>query len=233
MFSLSNAGRSLMVALGLAVAAPTYGVILPVSNPSFESVQNDQGGWTHEGNTDNWSNHFSGLATSLVPMANADGNWYVGVSSNASIGKRGGYQQLDGYTFEAGYEYTLEVAVGRRGDHDTLNLASTHWGIALGYFESGTLTILDEIDGMIFKGEGGVFHDVSLVYTADAAAAGKTITVVLFNWADTTDGTNGDFDDSFSQAVFDNVRLGYAIPEPASAALIGLGAMLMLSRRRR
>ena len=33
--------------------------------------------------------------------------------------------------------------------------------------------------------------------------------------------------------AFDNIRFGQAIPEPASLALVGLGGVLMLGRRRR
>jgi hypothetical protein len=209
---------------------------IAVSNPSFENLTGagDQGGWTYEGDVEDWSGTLGGVADShatwSADMQNNHGTWYAAVGSHAwAIG----YQELSD-TYVAGAEYQLKVAVGRRSDHDGLGVSDTHWGLALGYIEEQSFVALAEIDGTIAlnSGQGGIFVDQAVTYTTDAAGLGNNIVIGLINHGGTSNGTYSD--PNFSASVFDNVRLeANVIPEPGTLGLlfVGLAALGLIRRR--
>lgn len=127
-------------------------------------------------------------------------------------------QDIDA-TFEAEMTYILDVAVGRRIDHDVLSLPSNDWMVSFHDQETGEL--LSSIDGSTIVGAGGNLFDQQLVYIPDADDLGKGIQIRLSN---ITDGAAGGVN-------FDRVNLT-VIPEPASFALFGL-ALFATARRRK
>ena len=114
----------------------------------------------------------------------------------------------------AGTTYTLTVDV-----FQTDNFTGSQASIWLFGSDAGFGTALAETTG-IAPPQNGTLFDQTVMFTATAGqATGQTIGIAL----GATTGT---------QVRFDNVRLD-AIPEPSSFALLGLGGLALVLRRRR
>lgn len=214
-----------------------YSGDLTVYNPSFEIVTDPNAAFNAAGTGDlaNWFNITNGLVSNDPAQVGAQsrtvGIAAPGIPANFTDGIDGEYaghinsgavrslvQNIDA-AFVEGMIYTLEVAVGRRVDHDALSLDPADWEIAFHLQETGEKVA--SITGQTIPGTGGIFFDQELEFVADANAAGNGIQIRL---------TNLNTQASFNAVNFDSVNLT-VIPEPASFALFGL-ALLTLARRR-
>jgi hypothetical protein len=74
--------------------------------------------------------------------------------------------------------------------------------------------------------------DGTLIATVPIAGAVFGGTNIFFGMFDINDGSSSDPNDFLNTAVFDNVRVE-AIPEPSSAALLGIACFASLARRSR
>ncbi|XAL99502.1 PEP-CTERM sorting domain-containing protein [Phycisphaeraceae bacterium D3-23] len=196
---------------GAAMAAP-----VAISNHSFENPDvGGAGGWS-DANVD-WGDDAGASPeefTEHIAGFSADGVNHTGVNTGSLI------TQDVAATYTSGMQYTLTVAIGNRGSQGTLDEddaeirlvdASNGNILASSIFNTGALTADD------------TFTDVSIVYNAGAGVDGNGIRIELA----AIGATAG------SRAHYDNVRLDEAIPEPGSLALLGLGGLTLLRRRRK
>jgi hypothetical protein len=204
------------LAVGLAVPAPASATPIPVSNYSFETLLPSGGlpigcggscaysvdsipGWTNSGTSGQW---FIGGYAGNPPAY--DGN-YIAYSNDNPISQNVA-------TAVPGTTYTLQVELLHRTDAALAGVVQ----LEIGGSPVATATGVD--------GGPGTWSDWTAVYTAAAADAGKTVTILL-----STTGPQGDFDD-----VRLNASELASIPEPASMALFGVGLTgLGMIRRRR
>ena len=94
------------------------------------------------------------------------------------------------FSFVAGHQYTLDVNVGRRADHDALSLPSTGWKVSLNYADDGTQ--LAAVTGTTVIGQGGTLFPESINYTATAADVDQEIQIRLSDNNTSGDGVNFD-----------------------------------------
>ena len=231
-----------LVAVLLAAAAPATAGTIAVPNASFESptvpdalpyATPDMASW-HKTPLPAWWTYGAGawneaagtfLNVPAQPIDNVDGNqaaflfgtpdmgiyqdltatFRVGESYHLALGVEGG-----GYGMPVGSPVTIILYHGPYDDDD----ASNYVGSAT-YLNTNTSGVLSHL------------HDVQLdipTVTAGDAWAGQTIGVQILATAD--------FGNMGGYWVLDNVQLT-AAPEPASAALLSLGAIGLLGARRR
>jgi len=119
----------------------------------------------------------------------------------------GGSIWQDVTTAAAGTTYTLQVEILHRTDYPADALAK----LQVGGVTVSTATGTDL--------GPGTWSNYTATYTATAADAGKTVTILLQSY-----GAQGDWD---------YVRLDATTPEPASMLLLASGAGLAVLRRRR
>ena len=146
-----------------------------------------------------------GSAGSYAPAA-TDGTYYLYAGDDAWA------TQTTGHVIAAGETFTLTVDMS-----STWN--STQGTIQLYYDDGGTFTPV-AATVQAFSGSTAGPSSVILSFAADdvAASYGKNIGVKL----GTIDGWTG----------FDNVRLD-VVPEPSSTALLGLGGLALILRRKK
>jgi hypothetical protein len=198
-------------AAGMSVSAPASATPIPVDNFSFETLPAgglpiDCGGscaysiapipgWTNTGSSGQWI--IGGFAGNPPAF---DGN-VIGYTNDDPISQNVA-------TAVAGTTYTLQVELLHRTDLPLDGVVQ----LEINGSVVATATGLD--------GGPGTWNDWTAVYTAIAANAGQTVTILL-----STTGAQGDFDD---------VRLNAAIPEPAALTLLGAGLVALgVVRRRR
>lgn len=204
---------SLMVGLVvcLFILVPTaFASAISVANFSFEM--------------NNGFNNFCGgsceYSTGLpIPGWNstgATGQWITGgyagnppaFDGSVLAYSNGGTVSQDVATASAGTTYTLQVEILHRTDLPMTGIAQLEVGGVIVATATGT------------DMGPGTWSDWTALYTATAADAGKTLTILL-----TSNGGQGDWDD---------VRLNSStVPEPASMLLLASGLLTMGYRIRR
>ena len=213
------------VAASLALSASSNAVV--IMNPSFEVDDVANGGFTN------------GLATGWDTAGNVTGtqDFVSGTAPTATDGEQHGVvsfqvfnalptslSQLTPHTINAGDTITLTVDVGQVGAFSGSEATISLYGSTLGLGTALSNTNGTALQAGIAPASGAYLLNQTVTYTALASGdpfAGQQIGILFLNSVGT-------------QTLFDNVRLDIvAVPEPGSLALLSLGGLALLRRRRK
>ena len=205
---------------GLALTASANAAV--IVNPSFEVDDVADGGFTN------------GLATGWDTVGTSTGtqDFTAGQVPQPTDGEQHGVvsfqstslSQVTSHTISSGLTYTLTVDVGQ-----VSNFSGSEATIFLFGGTTGIATPLSNTNGTaeqagVAPGSGAYLLNQTVTYTALASSdpfEGEQIGIGFYNSVGT-------------QTLFDNVRLDIvAVPEPSSAALLGLGGFALILRRRK
>lgn len=234
---IKKAKALIAAGVSLAIAGAAASTPITIANHSFE--QDDVSGLNNQANGNivptGWSEYDDGRNDATA--GNARGLVYHGPGPSAyadTLGQNDGSQsfftaqrdilQVLGETLEANTTYTLTVAIGDRAPIPIYTTASTPGTpeVNLGYGSTGGENILLTLEASNQPAQvDGGWVEWSGTFTTGAAPAGvgQALRIEL------TNGTNVGW--------FDNVRLDASpVPEPGSLALLGLGGLALLRRRR-
>ena len=213
--------RGLTAIAGLALTAGSVNAAT-IANFSFEDDVVADGafsdgvasGWVISGGTVG-TQDFS--AAQGAPAA-TDGEQHGTISFSGSM------SQLTSFTIADGETYTLTVDVGQvHNFSDSVGTISLY-GSTLGLGTALSNTNGTALQADIAPGAGAYLLNQTVTYTALASGdpfAGQQLGIVFTNSAGT-------------QTLYDNVRLDIVpVPEPSSAALLGLGGLALILRRRK
>jgi len=218
---------SLGVAASLALVTSAQAATILVGEHSFEGAK-ALGGWSGGGAA-------AGQATVSVPSpwletGDQGSGWTSTSQYTAGIpdgdiyaytNGEGNIRQTLSATLQADTIYTLTVGVGYRKDLPGLGFSNKGYGIELW---AGTTKLTSTYSTLQPGGTGALpnsdqWIDVVATYTSPASVTEDALEIRLIGYG--------------IQTNYDNVRLnGTLIPEPSAAALLGLGGLLMLRRRR-
>lgn len=199
--------RTLAVLTVIAVVSPAMAIDIPLFNAGFEAP--DQTNFGVGNALDGWGPNGG--------YANHPG---FAKPNNGTLGTGFGFYtpqgelvlQATGVTIQPGIDYTF-ASWAQGGGDDIGNV-----GFVLAYDDGGTPTVFATQDYAV----GNAWADLAGVTSAAPAAAyGKEL---LVGWGPNLSQTTSDI-------WFDQGRASY-IPEPTSIALLGLGGLMMLRRRR-
>jgi hypothetical protein len=216
---------------------PSQAAFLNVINPGFELPGGRQAsleGWTGEGPGFFWG-FASGAEGTIAPPPGTDiGRWSAYTEGVAS-----GSQVISGHLIAPNSVYTLRVLVGGGRYNPSPTGGGTLFafgGSRIELFDADTSTTLAEY--VLHRGDDNPaivaefeLQTVSFSVESNATAIGHRLGIRLTGL--------GERSDLASQTWFENVSLEFAnaaVPEPASLAMAGLGAMgvagIALRRRR-
>ena len=216
------------VVASLALAVTSHAAIV-VTNGSFETFTGtstafpygEVSDWTYAGTPlSNGNGLLAAISETLTPIPNTPhgSNWLL--VDSRTVGQ---YIFLDVGTINLGQQLTLSALIGRQ---QNVGLSDFELALYRSDGNSGTpdvmLTGIVRDDVPVLAPQGSV--TMSANYTALAADAGETLFVRIGALSGTS--TNPVF-----QTLIDNVDVT-VIPEPSTVALIGLGALGLLRRRR-
>ena len=195
---------SLAAAMG-CLAATSANAAITLTNPSFEDTTSTSPptGWTRSSGVNFQSR---GAAGGLNPTDGTRMAW----TNNGFTG----YQTV-GEVIQLGTTYTLTVDVGTTG-------FATSTGTFRLYGDAGFATAIGGAESAVAVTTNATWiTDQSVSFTATAAEAGQLLGVSF--------GTTGGV-----QNEWDNLRLtAVAVPEPSTTALLGLGGLALILRRRK
>lgn len=236
------------------------GALVSITNPSFEANVNldaagrfasgeeqdftPQGitGWTARTSQNTQVATTAQRAVGFINIAPADGSQVMVLYSGASAIQS---TSLAWSSLAIGDVLTMTVAIGDRSDTGKPDWADkSFFGIVdstvstdIATLRSTTIANSGELVTPFTGGlgiNGGTMQDRFFTYTVGADDLVRTGNVGLLLAAYGGTGTNNGITSSGNQAFFDNVRLDLApIPEPSTALLGGLGALLLLRSRQR
>lgn len=215
---------SLAASLALASSA-NAATMITVLNASFEDTAANDGSavsdtvvsWTGTGSFGTQDFNTS-VNTSNLPVA-TDGEQHA--YTNGTNNGLGTLSQVTGHTIVAGETYTLTVDVGQvhafSGSEARIWLFGNTGGVGTNFAENA---------GIVANNQGGYLVNQTVTFTAGAGEAGQSLGIAISGGTNTTQGVR--------QVLFDNVRLEFdVVPEPSSAALLGLGGLALIFRRRK
>ena len=207
-----------LVACSFAAASSNAATMITILNHSFEDATNTS--WQIESNGSTAIKTTSGVIASAAHDTPPDGSDTINHSNGQSSHQA--YQVL-GATLTANTTYTLTVDVGDRTDLDpggpVLRLGTgTTYGANL---LAGT--VVSDTTPVNGAGASDGWETWITTFTTGATPTGlgDALRVELRN-------------DATTQALFDNVRLDASpVPEPSTTALLGLGGLALILRRRK
>jgi hypothetical protein len=216
---------------GLAIALPAQSAVIvhTVANAGFDtsggSDWTDNGGTLYTGtNPNGWSSTYflgghptdstfgaQGTGVKRQDLTGADSTYVLGRTYTLTVDAFSA--ALWGLSVDSNIVWTLGLAA------DGTTVAADNWG-SDGYTgtTSHALILVDATSNGLTT--------LTLEYTATAADVGKTIGIQLLGLV----GEDGNGNDTY--AFIDNVQLE-SVPEPSSMALLGLGGLALILRRRK
>jgi len=210
---------SCAAAFGLATSFAGAATVA-LTNADFESGET---AWDQDPAASVYVRHSNGsIQSNTLHMKSSGDNW---AGQNMTVTTDGG--NIDATSYGS---YTVEFDYGYRSD------ATTNGDITMrvALWNTTTNTMLDSADFTITDpGQGPeawtqTDFQLNLSYDETAQTAGDVLQLRFIN---TTDLPSGSADWS-ATALIDNVSVT-AVPEPSSAALLGLGGLALILRRRK
>ena len=235
---------SLAAAMGTLALATSAQAATPITvlEHSFEGAK-ALGGWTGAGAGAGEST--GNLPSPWIITGGQGTGWTIASQFTGGIpdgdiyaytNTAGNLSQTLAATLQADTDYTLTVATGWRADLPGLGFP-VYPGYGIEIYAGATLIASDystELGGTGAGPAGDSWKDVTATYTYDPGDAGLVGQALEIRLLGGPNGIDPNFPTLAVQTNYDNVRLdATAVPEPSSAALLGLGGLALILRRRK